>query len=82
MKDPSREDFKELYIINTISAVNRIKWRPGYPEQVTTTSSVPGEHSSWRRTTINTEEGERGASTFQTPPRRSDKAGKWTFYSC
>ena len=35
---------KETYLINTVSAVNRIKWRPGHPEQLTTTSSVQGDN--------------------------------------
>ena len=43
--DDAREDSKkETYLINTISAVNRIRWRPGHPEQLTTTSSVQGDN--------------------------------------
>ena len=38
------ENLKETYLINTVSAVNRIKWRPGHPEQLTTTSSVQGDN--------------------------------------
>jgi len=36
---------KVLCLINTVSAVNRIKWRPRYPKQVATTSSVQGDNT-------------------------------------
>ena len=42
LKDHQREDFKEAFVINTISPVGRVRWRPGYPDQLATTSSVAG----------------------------------------
>ena len=45
VSDQTRDDLKERHVINTVSAVSRIKWRPGHPEQLTTTSSVQGDNA-------------------------------------